>query len=448
MRKNLILFLFFTSISFAQNFNGVVKNKVSDAPLEGVHISSKAIRSNTFTHVDGTFTVTLKNGYSREDSISFTSVGYEKLRVSISDLIERKFIVLLTPATEYLREVNIHTSKPLKQSLKYEKLAEMEAAVYDFASVVAGDKIYVVAGNASFLEDPIQDEINRKMGMVSLTDIIRASQRDFTLEVYSSRVQVYDLTQNKWSTAPVQVRKRAGHTAVMHDKKIYILGGKNLQPAGRKEFKDNTVEIFDLQKDSLVTDPVNPHMAIDASAFTYKENLMILGGSLRVNKIGKKIFSDEVHMLNFETGLWFNAGKMTSGKETVAVRVQNELYLIAGNDGRYLDNIEVLDLVTGRWENRANLPMTLKDPAVTVHNGIIYIYEKGNFLTYNTRTRELKRFDIDLKIEGPGMQYADGAIYLFGGYEGNDYTQRPVKDCFNVSLEEFENTAVLSYTRQ
>lgn len=448
MKKLLFLFLFFSSVAFSQNTNGIVKDRDSDVPLEGVHVSSTAIRSNTFTNEDGVFSVDIKPDSSSRDSISFSSIGYQKISISIADLKAGNYKVLLTPMTENLREVHLLTSKPLKQSLKYEKLAQMEAAVYDFASVVAGNEIYVLAGNASFLEDPIQDEINRRMGEVSLEDIIQASWRDFTHEVYSDKVQIYNFQEDRWETAPLPVRKRAGHVAVLHDNEIYILGGKNLKLRGNKEFADNTVEILNLENDSLVTDPVNPHMAIDAAAFSYKGNLMILGGSVRINSVGNKIFSDDVHMFNFDSGLWFNAGKMTLGKETVAVRLGDEVYLLGGKTKKYLEVIEVLNLVTGLWEECAKLPLLLKNPAVTAHEGIIYIYEKGNFLTYNTRSGELQNFDIDLDVEGPGLQYVKGKLYLFGGHEGNDYTRIPVKNTYSIDLEEFETTAVLSYSKQ
>lgn len=447
MKKILLLFLFCTSFTFAQNHKGGVFDKNSNSPLQGVHVSSTAILSNTFTATDGTYFITLKKGATPADSISFTSVGYDQSRISIQDLKATDFNVLLSPATGQLREVNIRTSRPLKTALKYRELAEMGTAVYDFASVIADGKIYVLAGDASFLEDPIQDEVNRRMGMVTLEDIVRASGRDFTLDGYSGKVQVYDIKEDKWQDAPFKIRKRAGHTAVLHENKIYILGGKNLQMAGRKEFLDDKIEILDLEKDTLIIDHVNPHQAIDAAAFSYNGNLMVLGGSLKVNKIGNKIFSNEVHMLNLQSGLWFKAGKMKSGKETLGIRVEDELFLIGGNDGRFLSKTEVLNLRTGLWEQRADLPVAVKDPAVAAHNGIIYIYERSNFFTYNTKTGELQNFRIDLDIEGPGMQFSNGKIYLFGGHTGNDYTRSPVNKCYSIDLKEFETTAIISYSR-
>lgn len=448
MNKFLIFFLFFNSFAFTQTLEGIVKDEISGVPLSGVHISSSELITNTYSDTEGRFSITTKPTISLRDSIFFSTVGYRSEKFSFGELKAVNFEVLLTPVTEELREVNVNSGRALKPSIKFSTLPEMESGVYDFGSVVAGDKIFVIAGDASFIEDPIREEQERKMGMISFEDLQKASQRNFTMETFSDKIQVYDLKQNEWTVHPIPVRRRAGHSAVVEGNKVYIMGGKNRQLAGKKEFLDDKIEIFDLEKDSLVLDHVNPHQAIDATAFVYKGNIMVLGGSLRINRIGNKVFTDAVHLLNLQSGLWFEAGKMTVGKETVGVRVNDEFYLIGGNDGRNVKKIEVLNLKTGLWDERLRLPQAFKNPAVTAHAGTIYIYEKGNFSTYDTQTGELQNFDIDLKVEGPGLHYANGKLYLFGGYIENVYSRSPESHCYSIDLNEFNTTAFSNVAQQ
>ena len=63
------------------------------------------------------------------------------------------------------------------------------------------------------------------------------------------------------------------------------------QRIGRLSIFDETVEIYDIHRDTLLTDPVNPHQAASAAAFVYDDKLIVMGGSTyRVENGWQKIF--------------------------------------------------------------------------------------------------------------------------------------------------------------
>ena len=59
-----------------------------------------------------------------------------------------------------------------------------------------------------------------------------------------------------------------------------MLWVENVFSTNRKiEYLDETVEIYDIHRDTLLTDPVNPHQAASAAAFVYDDKLIVMGGS-------------------------------------------------------------------------------------------------------------------------------------------------------------------------
>lgn len=60
------------------------------------------------------------------------------------------------------------------------------------------------------------------------------------------------------------------------------------------------MEVYDLNKDTLYVDPVNPHQAVDFASFIYDECLYVMGGAVK-----EKMFSNQIHMLDLKRGVWY-----------------------------------------------------------------------------------------------------------------------------------------------
>lgn len=441
MKQITLLFFLLSCFSYSQSIEGLVLDKENEQPIEGVHITSAALLKNTYTNEQGKYMLHLKSNFSNRDTLYFSAIGYSTTSITIANLRTNDNKVILTPNSETLNEVNIISAKNLKPKIDYRKLAAMEIPVHSFASIMTDNKIYVIAGNRSIEQDEMKKEIVNRIDP-SLEDIIKASQRNFNWENFSNAIQIYDITQDKWESSGLEVRKRDLHNVNLIGNRLFISGGRNLSKNRRFEYLDAKIEVIDLQNDNILIDHTNPHQALGAASFNYKGDLLILGGSIKKNKIGTKIFSDKIHLYKSETGLWYEVGKMPNPKETRGVLIDDKIYLVGGFINAPLKEIESFDLITGAWRKEAQLFRASKDPAVTHHDNILYIYDYGKITTYHTGTGELKEYRIGLNLQGATMYYANNKLYLVGGYRENEYLKKPSSECYSIDLSEFHLTEV------
>lgn len=434
--------LFNSLVTYSQTVEGVVKDVETKEVLQGVHILSPAAKNGTFSNEQGKFTLQLKPEHSPADSVTFSFVGYVKGKISISDLKAPENEIFLNPASDELQTVNLDAARKLNKSLAYTRLASMGKGAYAFGSTLVGDRIYVVGGDASRMEDPEKKEMARVLADRNILEMLGSVRPDFSWDQYLEEVQVYDLAKDHWTILPTRVNKRANHNVVFHDGKMYIFGGTKMDRAKKKVLLANNVEILDLENDSVVLDPVYPHQAAGAVAFKHKGDLLVMGGSISLDDKMQKTFTNDIHLFNFETGLWFDAGKMPVGKETTGTIVGEKFYFIGGSSGNWLDTTESLDLTTGKWKREAQLEKAFVEPRAVSHGKIIYIYEKSRIHLFDTALREMKTYRINLDVQGPALHILNDQLYLIGGFYEQDFTKSPTADCFKINLEDFDNTEV------
>jgi hypothetical protein len=165
-----------------------------------------------------------------------------------------------------------------------------------------------------------------------------------------------------------------------------------------------------------------------------------MGGSTSKNKKGKKAYTDASHIYNINSGNWYELPKMTTAKETQGVIINNIIYLIGGYNGKELNTIESYDLKTGEWKTEGTLFYDMERPALAVHEEIMYIFNNGRLLTYDTKTNILEAFKIDINIRNPKMHYHQNKLYIVGGYLQNEYSKKASSSLYVIDLDEFYNT--------
>jgi hypothetical protein len=438
----LLTFLCFSSLTSSQTLHGIVKDIETKKPLRDVHITSSAITNNTISGEEGNFQVRLKEVVAPTDSISFSYIGYATLVLSLTELRRSGNEIFLVPVVDHLFEVNVNSKRLLSKTLKFSEVAPLRNGVYSFGSTAVENKIYVVAGDASVVEEPIKERMATALGETSLSEIMSTARPNFSTPHYSEDIQVYNAETDEWTISPVKVSGRAGHSAVLYDKKIYVLGGKYLDRSGQKVLLSTKIEIIDLQKETLLVDGVYPHQASGAAVVLHGDDLLVLGGSTRLDNRRKKRFTDEVHLFNFLTGLWFETGKIPNGKEMEAVNIQGKIFIIGGSDGSVSNDIESINLTTGKYRIEAKLQHSFDSPAVVSNGNMIYIYERGKFHTIDVERREMKTYRIDLQVEEPHLHIWNQKLFVIGGYKEQLYTKTPVAACYKIALEEFKKTEI------
>ncbi len=443
MRLTLILFLFISQLLVAQNISGVILESKSKQPLENVTIFIKKNNSGTVSDSSGKFNLSLNGTISKTDSIQFSRIGYQTKKITIAKFILEKNTILLSRKRENLDEVIVNSSKILNNEIRFKKLASLKLGVFAFGSQVVGNYIYVISGNSSYIEDATKRallEVNN-IAESTFSDFLKALRRSRSNATYSDKLQIYDIQNNIWTVSETKFGMRTNHNLNCYGNNLYVLGGKQLSNIGRYEYLADKIEVLNMGFNQVVIDQSNPHQAVNFASMTYKDNIMVMGGSTKLKKNGKKVYSDASHIYNITSGNWYELPKMKTAKETQGVVVDNKIYLVGGDNGSKLNTIESYDLKTAKWKKEGKLFDKMSSPALTSHDNIIYIFNKDKLFTYDTIAQTLEAYDINLKLKGPRMHYYQNKLYLLGGYIEGDYSLTASPRVYVIDVDEFNKTA-------
>lgn len=447
-----ILFLF--SQSYAQSIRGKVFDTKTGEPLEGVHVYVKINEEGTFTDQRGKYVLKLKTRVDKNDLVYFSHVGFVIHSFTWSKLKEKDFSVKLDLDQIQLDEIKVVAPYKLKPRIRYKKLASMKNnGLHSFASLLVENKIYVFGGDATFEVDayrkvfeeyPVMGQRGPSNGMYS--DLLfKARSLDLlSLQNYNDDLLIYDIKLDRWRIDKNKFRKRAYHDIIYSndDSRVYILGGKRYSKNRRFEYLDDKIEVYDLKNNTIEVDKTNPHQAVDFESFIYKDDIIVMGGSVKENKKGKKEFTNKVHFYNTKTGLWYDLANMPVAKETKGVLVDDKIYLFGGFNNKSLKGIESYNLVSGKWKNEGELLSALRKPAITHYDDTIYLFENGKIITYNIKTKELKEYTTGLFLKASNIHCSNNKLYIVGGFKEDQNSKTPSADIFSIDLNEFKITRV------
>jgi hypothetical protein len=103
-----------------------------------------------------------------------------------------------------------------------------------------------------------------------------------------------------------------------------------------------------------------------------------MGGSIKKDISGAKVYTDKSHIFDFGSGYWYDLVNMTKAKESNGVVVGDQLFLIGGFNDSSLSDLESFNLKTGEWKNEGNLLDAMTSPALTTQDSFIYIFDYNN----------------------------------------------------------------------
>lgn len=430
-----LIFLFTSIISFAQN-NGVVLDGKTNKPLMGVNIYSNIVGTLAVTNAVGEYTILDLSRMNSNDTLFFSYIGYITKKIPVSELKKMKYEVSLYEDTQLLKEVVIVSEKPmLQREIKFKKLASLKEGLYSFGSALIGGKICVIGGDTSFGEDPVLKSLNEYGD-----DFLKHIKPTISWQEFSGHLYVYDIKTNRWVKSKLEFEKRAYNSMHYFQGKIYVLGGKSLSKSGLTEYLDDKLEIYDIRKNSILVDHNNPHQAINFASFVYRDNLIVMGGSIKMKANGEKEYTNKVHSCNLKTGYWYESEDMPQGMETKGILTGCTVYLFGGFRNKPLKLIETYNVITGKWTEEGELPVEVDRPGITINNNLIYIFENGKIQTYNIETKEVKVYLIDIALKSAELFYAGNLLYLLGGKETDEYSVSPSSDLYSVDVSEFKKT--------
>ncbi|SEB38181.1 Kelch motif-containing protein [Tenacibaculum sp. MAR_2009_124] len=442
--KFLLVLLIITAVNcYGQKISGRVLDIETKMPLEKVNIYSTTNETiGVATNKNGKFT--LKHTFTKTDSISISLVGYKKYTLPISILKNNSKPIFLVKQIDQLEEVSINTKKK-RDRLKFEEIGNLNSGIFSFASKILDNKIFIAGGDETLREDNYSKAVDRASmsGNFSISpkSISRYQEPSLNYKSYNDNLYVYTIDNKTLKKFAIKLEKRAYHEMNFHNDFLYIFGGKKVSNFNGKEYLLNTIEVLDIKTQKAIIDQVNPHKAVNFSSFVYKDHLIVIGGSKKVKKSGKKIFEDKIHLLNFSTGIWHEIGTMPNPRETSAVLINDTVYLIGGFHNNPSNLIESWNLTNNKWKIEGKLFSDIEKPALTYDDESIYIFDNRKIIRYNIKEKILKEYAINLSLKSARIHYYNNALYILGGYRNKKYSKEPSSEIYKVNISDFDNTA-------
>jgi hypothetical protein len=444
MKKQLLFltFLLYATILLSQNIKGIVIDKNTEEPVIGAHIYFNENDIITVSDVLGKFSFSAsKNSVNKSFFVSHINYGVREVVINdSSDIYE----VFFSEKREMLESVVISQKQKLKKEIKFTRLSSMQKGLYSFATVLVDNKIYVFGGESSSGIDLKKRGFSELQGS-SEAEIMKVLSRrnpSSFLNIHKD-LYIYNLEKETWTKSDIKFRKRANHTAVFLNGKIYLIGGKTFSRTKTRELLDDKIEIFDIKKNTIQIDHTNPHQTVDLETLIYNDKIITIGGSTKVKDNGVKTYLDKVHLYNSETGVWYKIANLPDPKETSGVLMNDEILLFGGNSNRALSTITSLNLKSGKWTEEGLLSRKFIKPAITKHKELVFIFENSILCTYNRITKEVNEYRIDIPIYGSKMYYKKGKLYVLGGYYKDDFSLSPSSNVYSIDVKEFDTTRII-----
>lgn len=441
--KKLLLFIFisFPLFSIAQNIDGIIVSQKTNLPLEDTNVFALSSNLGTLSNAKGEFSLKLLSKFKDNDTLQFSHIGYILTKFTVAALKKLNFRVSLPEDVENLSGLTIQANHKLKlkSKLAFHKLAPLKYRISAFGSLLKDDKIYVSGGDETY-NIGSWEKVKRERPDFTLDDYLNEISYQSDGEFYKDKLLIYDIKNNSWETSELKFKKRAYHNLNYYDNKMYIIGGKRISANGAFQYLQDQIEVFDMDKKTITIDKTYPHQASNAASFVYKDNIIVMGGSIKSNTKDKKEFTDKVHLYNINSGYWYELEKMPIAMETNGILVGDKIYLIGGDNGKPVSEIATFDLVTEKWQTEGELFSGLERPAVTFHDQTIYFFEDQKMYVYDIKSKQLKQYDVELELKGSSMYYYDGKLYILGGTTVNNYSVWPSANVYSISIDEFDTT--------
>lgn len=434
----LLLVLFIcNTVVFAQDITFTVLNSKTKEPIQNVHVTKG--KTVFISNEKGKITVPkVKN-----ETLFFSHVRFLDKKIDYKKGMDAT--IYLVEKNEKLSEVVVLNKK--RERLSFKTLPKLEKGIHDFASVVYNNKIYVFGGDASVVKKGLMQAYRLSENDVEfdINDFFYNVRRNASFLTYNDKIFVFDLGYKSWSVIDAPILKRAYHKGVLIDKKVYLLGGKRISKSQEREYLVDEIEVFDLVTNTFEKTLDNKQNGVNQGVEKIDESIVMLGGSVKTLKKGKKRYSRNVALYDTKRDKWFAIGMLPDPKETECIRVKDKLYLIGGDKNNALNTITSFNLKNGKWKIEKILPQKIKKPAIQKKGDDIYIFDAYNFYKYNTVSNLIQQYEIDIPYKGSDMLISENKLYILGGFIEQDLERIPSSKMFSIDLEELNNTDFNTY---
>ncbi len=449
-RLSFVIFFLFGCISNAQNETTItIINGETNQPISNVNIKIKGTEKGFVTNHEGVFIIDANDNLKAKDILMISHIQYFKEELSVGSIKAHNNTIRLLSTQYLLNEIVLNSKKKKKnnQLITHTKVTTIPKGLSNFDA-------YIKDGNLTILGGMELSEIDNWDKITDKDQWIETGGPDFeqiltttifynNYKSYNSNVYRFDLEKNNWATDKKKTIERAFHNVHLTNDKVYIIGGKRLSKGDNKEYLENRIEVIDLDDNSVEIDQVNPHKAVNFASFLHDNKLILMGGSVKQKENGDKEFNNKVHFQNLETGLWYQLGNMPIAKETQGVIIDEQIYLIGGNNNNPVKNIESFNLKTGKWKKEGELFKAIEQPGLAAVDSMVYIFDQGDILTYNIETKRLNRYKTNLSLSSPKVLLDNDKLYIIGGSITASYKKFSSNAIFSIDLNQFKPSKIV-----
>jgi len=409
----------------------VVLDEQTNSPIESVSISLLNKRGGTLSDGEGRFTINKLPSINQKDTLYLSHIAYVTIKIAVSDLPDESNHIYMQALSQPITQVTVTGKQNLQDEIKYEELTPLKEGLFSFGAAMYDNKIYVIGG-----DNTIKDEkLSGGLGAGAF------SKNDFILEKNSNKLMIYDIPKDTWEVSDQQFTKRAYHNVHYYNGKLYVLGGKKLAKNPKLEYLNQVVEVYDINRDTLITDKTNPHQAVNFASALFENNIIMMGGSVKnYPSVNRKLYSDKAYLFNLDSGLWYEMENIPYAKETKGILIGDIFYLIGGHRNTPLKYIDGYNIKTGDYQTYGNLLENCERPALCHYKDLIYIFENGNIQTYNINTHETLLYPIALRLTASEMFYKNGKLYILGGCTKKEESVFPSEKLISIEISEFNKT--------
>ena len=431
----------------SRELEGSVISFQTNEPLQGVNIEIKGSSKGTTTDRTGNFIFRDGQQLKLSDTLIFSYVGYETKLRAVADIRRFENKTYLYEAIENLDEIILSSRGKLSPKVQFNEMSPMIKGVYGFGAVLTEDgHIIVMGGDQSYIEDNLRKRLKEDPTLSlpgsSIFDLATRVSSNSNWRHYSGQIQSYDIYSDTWKKLDLEIGERAYHNSILYQDSIYTIGGKRMANNMQREYLEDKIEILDLKGKKILVDMTNPHRAINFGTVVYGGNLVVFGGSKKVVSNGRKVYTNKVHIYSFSSGLWYELKSLSKEYETNGVLVNNTIYVIGGFDDRPLKEVRTYNIDTGENGEEAELFDEMSRPGLVCWRGIIYIFDNGKLLTYDTDMKVLKEYLIDFYVENANLTISKGSLYIIGGFKSKQFSKRPSQKMIRVNLNVLDRTRI------
>ncbi|MCE5173744.1 hypothetical protein LQV63_31485 [Paenibacillus profundus] len=162
---------------------------------------------------------------------------------------------------------------------------------------------------------------------------------------------MYDTETNSWTKKTSMPTARAGVTAAVEGRKVYVIGG--YANVNSKLTRLDVVEIYDTETDTWESGKPLSTARSWASATTVKNKIYVSGGT---DNNGVPLVSVETYDSSTES--WTVLTDMTTPLLSMGLAVINDkIYLMGGSEyNNIVNNVRIYDTSTDSWSVESSMP--------------------------------------------------------------------------------------------